>query len=131
MAQAKQVEEELERRRAELAGPRKRILHKVEIGLDEYVLLSKPTVDIERETYDGSTPVLSAIARGHDRVVQVLLDPGRVSLTRVAANGETPLNIAAKHGRYELAHLLLSRDAIGRDAALLTAVGEGDVRMVG
>ena len=130
-SEARELKRELERRRADLAGPRKRILHEVEIDLEDYVFVSLPKVDVERETYDGSTPLHSAIARGYQQVVQVLLRPGGASVNRVTTSGETPLNVVAKSGHYEFVALLLARGAVDKEAALLTAVGKGDTRMVG
>ncbi|CAG9988809.1 unnamed protein product [Clonostachys byssicola] len=85
-------------------------LHEVALlgsGVQESCAKQKDLVDTWDET--GHTPLHHAITQGHTQAVQDLIDAG-VNVNRRTFNEDTPLTLAAVHGRTEcMRRLLLTR----------------------
>ncbi|PNP74430.1 hypothetical protein FNYG_12479 [Fusarium nygamai] len=73
--------------------------------------------------YSMSTPLLSAAARGYDRITRLLLETGRVEIDRPDRFGRTPLSHMAQHGYGPTVRLLLDSGANPNTAAKATFIG--------
>ena len=69
-------------------------------GRDESValLLSNESIDVNKATHDGTTPLLIAAENGHNKVVQMLLAHTGIEINKARFDGATPLCLAAKFG---------------------------------
>ncbi len=75
-------------------------------------LLSRPGIKVNAAlTVEGTTPLHAASRRGDAELVRLLLSRDDVHVNAVAADGATPLSLAADHGHWLASSLLLSRGA--------------------
>ena len=72
----------------------------------------------------GASPLILATEQGHEAAVAVLLaDPGvDPNLPKSGASGFTPLHVAAYYGRDKIAHRLLQREDIDREACTIKSI---------
>jgi len=71
--------------------------------------------DINREGYQGCTPLSWAAYNGHEEVVKILLGCGEVHPNKVDTLGRTPLLRAALNGHEGVIKLLLAREDASPD----------------
>ena len=76
----------------------------VELLIDEY------EAEIEMKDKNGQTPLIQAIAWGHESVVRMLLEKG-ANIETTDEDGRTPLIKAAFHGHEAIVRLLLEKGA--------------------
>jgi ankyrin repeat protein len=91
--------------------------------------LLKTQVDLDSKDGDGRTPLSWAAERGHETVVKLLLETGRVNPNSKNGDGRTPLWYVAERGHEAVVKLLLetgrvdpnSRNGDGRTPLLWAA----------
>ena len=66
--------------------------------------------DPDIRTKNGKSPLMSACERGYLRIVQMLLQTGRVDANAVDSCGESPIYLAAERGFADIVELLLAHD---------------------
>lgn len=64
--------------------------------------------DVQAKDSDGRTPLYRAAEDGHDAVVKLLLDTGKVDVDSKDSDGRTPLSRAAHNGHDAVVKLLRS-----------------------
>lgn len=90
-----------------------------------YCLLSLPTLDPNRSSSSGSTPLHMSANRGNVHIVQALLTHAALDVNKCNKLGFTALNSASGLGQEEVVQALLQFD--GRDnVAGTTASGKGE-----
>ena len=108
------------------------------VHIAAYFGLGGIIIRLLRDRYDpdlqdsyGWTPLSWAAERGHEAVVKLLLETGKVDVDSKDSNGRTPLSRAAEGGHEAVAKLLLetgkvdvdSKDSNGRTPLLRAAEG--------
>ena len=68
--------------------------------------------NVNKKDRHGFTPLLSAAAMGHDKVVELLLEIPTILVNLADKEGDTPLSMAVKNGHVGVVKLLLKRDEI-------------------
>lgn len=105
-------------------------------SLDCARLLVEGGADLHAQTFFGKTALHLASAAGHAAVVTYLLDRTGSPDSKVATHGRTPLMAAVRHGREDVAEVLLARGAnpnLGDRAgntALMSAASRGSLLLV-
>ncbi|KAJ5887721.1 hypothetical protein N7495_007762 [Penicillium taxi] len=83
------------------------------------VLLHKDNVKVDIDTKDredGRTPLSWAASGGHNAVVKMLLDTGRVDVDSKDTNGRTPLSWAARDGHVAVVKMFLDTGRVDVDS---------------
>jgi ankyrin repeat protein len=81
------------------------------------LLLERDDIALNSRDEKGMTAVSLAARRGHDRIVQQLLDTGKVDInSKDGLERRTPLISAARNGREAVVKLLLARDDVDLNA---------------
>ncbi|KAJ5493989.1 hypothetical protein N7463_010076 [Penicillium fimorum] len=117
-----------------------RLLIPVFLGLGAVVqhLLKDGSVEVDiRDPDIDQTPLSLAATKGHEIVVSLLLETGKVDVESKDSNGRTPLSLAATYGHDTVVSLLLeagkvdieSKDSTGR-TPLSWAAGFGHYNVV-
>lgn len=78
-------------------------------------------VDVDKERFDGSTPLGMAAQNGYVDVVNALLETKKINPSKANDNGSTPLMMAAQDGHIEIVLALLKA---GADPNILNAKGK-------
>merc|ERR1712176_963083 len=73
-------------------------------------VLLDSAADVNVTAQDGSTPLHTALDRGHSQVVELLLSKGAYTDARVS-RGRAPLHAAAERGNLEAVDALLAHEA--------------------
>ena len=83
-------------------------------GRDESValLLSNESIDVNKATHDGTTPLLIAAENGHNKVVQMILAQTGIEINKARFDGATPPCLAAKFGHKKVVNHLLKQNGI-------------------
>ncbi|KXG51333.1 uncharacterized protein PGRI_093450 [Penicillium griseofulvum] len=80
-------------------------------------LLEEDTVEVDiRDSVHDNTALTWAAARGHDSIVGLLLDTGKVNLESKDSRGRTPLSLAAEYGHDAVVRLLLKTGKVNLDS---------------
>ena len=69
-------------------------------GHDKVVelLLKQESIELNKATYTGTTPLFIAAGKGYVKVVEALLAQTGIELNKARFDGVTPLYIAAQNG---------------------------------
>lgn len=94
--------------------------------LDSAQALIDSSADVEEFHIMNVTALHHAAYSGSNRVARLLLRHG-ASLETKAVDGNTPLLVALKYGRWELTQLLLNN---GASAAVVNALGESSLALM-
>ncbi|KAF5675926.1 ankyrin repeat-containing protein [Fusarium denticulatum] len=81
------------------------------------LLLDTGNVGVDaRDTKNSQTPLLLASRNGHEAVVKMLLDIGKVNIDARDKGGQTPLSCAAENGHEVVVEMLLDTGKVDVDA---------------
>ncbi len=100
-------------------------------------LFKRKAVNTNATNEDGRTPLSWAAKNGHEAVVKLLLDSGKVDVNLKNSSGDTPLSLAVQRGHEAVVKLILDsgkvdvnlKDSRG-DTPLSLAVQRGDEDVV-
>ncbi|KAK2805464.1 hypothetical protein FQN51_000290 [Onygenales sp. PD_10] len=101
-------------------------------------LLQDNTIDVNKQSSEGSSALWLAAMEGHQEIVKLLLKAPMVNLNiQDTYYGQTPLGVASDHGRAEVVKLLLDTGELNVDAIdgsgdtpLLQAISSGHEEIV-
>jgi ankyrin repeat protein len=80
-------------------------------------LLEEDSMEVDiRDSVHDNTALTWAAARGHDSIVSLLLDTGKVNLESKDSLGRTPLSLAAEYGHDAVVRLLLNTGKVNLDS---------------
>ena len=74
-------------------------------------------IDVNLPSNKGTTPLHGAVAYGHPKCVELLLQAPGIKINKVDKDGRTPLAVAANLGELECLKLLLQADGIAVNKA--------------